>query len=511
MVATGFAAFALFGDNDYLKGPVNHHTLNWVDSITAFVLFLLLYTQRFKKYYVHFGYILIYLLNLGNIYILYGTSFNEQYAYQFIVVYTISGWFFRHEPLYYLYILIVNAAIIITSLLSEHSTQSTFDFYATYVIAAVAQLILIRYRFGIEDKLRESESLYRLLAENSRDLICIHNSDGTIAYASPSFYHLLGYTQNEAIGIRPYWVVHPEDKPFIRSLNFTEPEHQSIHDPIQFRIRNKAGEYLWIETIFKTFRDAKTGEEKILSQSRDIRRSKGYQEQLEQRSKELERSNADLETFAFVSSHDMKEPLRMISNYMQLLKKRYGGQLDKEADEYIEFANRGAVTLQRLIQDLLSYSRLTRTPIKKSPVTLNKAIAETITNLDVVLKEKNAVVEYDADYTVSTDISLLMLVLQNLIENGTKYNKNVTPRIQVKAVKADNEIIITVQDNGMGMAFEHLNRIFEPFHRLHTKAEIPGTGLGLSICKRIVDRLGGRIWVESELGKGSTFYFTLPA
>lgn len=510
-VALGFAAFAIWGDNDPIKGPIPHKAFNWFDSFIALVLYALLLFNSFKKYYVHFGYALIYLLNLGNIYLLYGTSFNEQYAYQFIVVYAISGWFFRHESLYYLHTAIINVALIITSLLSEHGTQSSFDFYGTYIIAALAQSVLIRYRFGVEDKMRESEARYRLLAENSRDLICIHNTDGTIAYASPSYFRLLGYSPEETIGAQPYRVVHPNDKPIIRLINITEPDHPSMQYPIQYRIKDKKGNYVWMETILKTFYDKETGAEKVLSQSRDIRRSKGYQEELEQRSKELERSNADLETFAFVSSHDMKEPLRMISNYMQLLKKRYGGKLDKEADEYIEFANRGAVTLQQLIHDLLSYSRLTRAEIKKSNVSVAKVVNEAMNNMEISLREKNATVKYEGDCTVTTDVSLLVLVIQNLIENGIKYNRSGNPLVQITDTKRDNEIVICVKDNGMGMAPEHQQRIFEPFHRLHTKAEIPGTGLGLSICKRIVDRLGGRIWVESSLGNGSSFYISFPA
>jgi light-regulated signal transduction histidine kinase (bacteriophytochrome) len=290
-----------------------------------------------------------------------------------------------------------------------------------------------------------------------------------------------------------------------------EPEHPSANDPVQYRIRDKNGEYRWLETVFKTIRDDATGEERILTQSRDIRRSKGYQQQLEDRTKELERSYADLETFTFVSSHDMKEPLRMISNYMQLLKKRYADKLDTQANEYIDFANKGAVTLQQLLQDLLAYSRITRTPIKCEKVSLAAVAGEAIKNTELILREKNAAVKYDADCQVNTDRRLLLLVLQNLIENGVKYNNSTPPVVELGCIKEENQVIVYVRDNGEGIAENHRQRIFEPFHRLHTKAEIPGTGLGLSICKRIIDRLGGKIWLESEVGKGTTFFFSLPA
>jgi PAS domain S-box-containing protein len=511
VLALGFAMFAVFGDNEPMKGYIPHRAINWIDSAAAFLILLALFTDKYKHLYQQFAYAYIYLINLGSVYILYGTSFNEQYAYQFIVAYVVSGWFFRHEWLYYLHTLIINAALVITSLFSEHATQSSFDFYATYLIAAFAQLVLIKYRFGLEEELRENGNKYRLLAENSRDIICIHEPDSTVAYVSPAITRILGYSENEVVGKKLYDFVHPDDKILLRTLNLAEPEHPSVHDPVQYRILDKNGNYHWLETVFKTVKDEVTGKDKVMTQSRDIRRSKGYQIQLEERSVELERSNADLETFAFVSSHDMKEPLRMISNYMQLLKKRYGDTLNKEANEYIDYANRGAVTLQRLIQDLLAYSRITRTEIKREEVSLAKVAGEAIANVELMVREKNGAVKYETDCRISTDAGLLVLVLQNLIENGIKYNNNKHPVVELGCIKEEHSVVVYVRDNGEGIAENHQQRIFEPFHRLHTKAEIPGTGLGLSICKRIVERLGGRIWVKSALGEGTTFYFSLPA
>lgn len=510
MLAFGFAMFAVFGDNEPMKGYIPHRAVNWIDSVAALVILLALFTNKYKHLYQQFAYAYIYLINLGSVYILYGTSFNEQYAYQFIVAYVVSGWFFRHEWLYYLHTIIINAALIITSLFSEHATQSSFDFYATYLIAAFAHLVLIKYRFGIEEELRENGNKYRLLAENSRDIICIHEPDSTVAYVSPAITRILGYSENEVVGKKLYDFVHPDDKHLLRALNLTEPEHPSAHDPLQYRILDKYGNYHWLETVFKTIKDENTGSEKVITQSRDIRRSRGYQTQLEERSKELERSNADLETFAFVSSHDMKEPLRMISNYMQLLKKRYGETLDKQANEYIDFANKGAVTLQQLINDLLAYSRITRTEIKRQQVSLAKVAAEAMSNMEMMVREKNAVVKHETDCTISTDAALLVLVLQNLIENGIKYNNSQQPVIEIGCKAEEQNVLIYVRDNGEGIAENHQQRIFEPFHRLHTKSEIPGTGLGLSICKRTVERLGGKMWLKSTVGEGTTFYLSLP-
>ncbi len=510
-LAVGFTAFTFFGDNLPVKGPLKHEWLNGIDALTAFVIFVgLLFYKPLQKRYQQCAYVFMYTMNVVNIFLLYGTSFNIQYAYQFIVAYTISGWFFRDKKNWLIHMVVMNVLLIIVTLVSEKSTATTFDFYATYIVASFAQAVLIHFRFSIEEKLTVSEKMYRLLAENSFDLICIHNADGSLEFISPSIKRLLGYDPAELVGRKPYEIIHTDDREIVRALNLSVPNHPSIQHPSQYRLQHKNGTYVWVETIFIALEGSDGIKNTVLSQSRDIRRSKGIQLQLEERTKELERSNADLETFAFVSSHDMQEPLRMISNYMQLLKKRYGGKLDKDADEYIEFANKGAIHLQQLIRDLLSYSRITRTELKRVSVNMNEAIDEVLRNIQVEIREKNAKVNREQLCAVEVDRNLLMLVIQNLILNGIKYNHSANPEIKISCAKHDRETIFCFADNGIGIKPEYQQRIFEPFHRLHTKAEIGGTGLGLSISKKIIERLGGRIWLESEFEKGSKFFFSLP-
>ncbi|MCS6934954.1 MAG: ATP-binding protein [Chitinophagales bacterium] len=511
IVSVGFGLFALYGDNKPLIGPIRHEWINAFDSFVALVFFLLLqFFPATRKHYQQFGYALIYILNIGNIYLLYTTRFDVQYSYQFIVVFCISGWFFRKEAAYLYFFVIINVLLILVLLLAQKNSPPTFDFYATYLISAFAQFILLRYRFNIEDKLTESERKYRLLAENSFDLICIHNAKGELEFISPSIKRLLGYEPEDLIGHRPYEIVHNEDKPLIRSLVLNDPNHPSTQNPIQFRLRHKDGTYVWVETVFVPLESPDGASSVVLSQTRDIRKNKEYQLQLEERSKELERSNADLETFAFVSSHDMQEPLRMITNYMQLLRRKYAGKLDKEAEEYIEYANSGAANLQQLLRDLLSYSRITSSEIKCEEIDLNRLIADVLRNNQLEIKEKGAKILTENLCTVYSDRNLLMLVMQNLILNGIKYNHAEVPQVVISCKDIGTAVEFCVADNGIGIKPEHQKRIFEPFHRLHTKAEIPGTGLGLSICKKIVERMGGNIRLESEIGKGARFYFTLP-
>lgn len=511
-LTVGFTCFTFFGDNLAVKGPIPHKWLNGLDALVAFAILLgLLFVKPIQERYQLCAYLFMYTMNLVNIYLLYGTSFHVQYAYQFIVAYAISGWFFRDKKSWLIHTVVINVLLIFTIIFSDKGDKTTFDFYATYIVAAVAQAVLIHFRFSIEDKLRDSEKMYRLLAENSFDLICIHNADGSLSFASPSVKRLLGYLPEEMEGRKPYEFVHPDDKELIRTLNLREPNNPTLQHPSQYRLRHKDGSYVWVETIFISLEETDGIENTVLSQSRDIRRSKAIQFQLQERTKELERSNADLETFAFVSSHDMQEPLRMISNYMQLLKKRYEGKLDAQAEEYIEFANKGASNLQQLLRDLLSYSRITRAEIKREQIDLNTVLRDVLKNLEIPFKEANAKVICTENLpSINTDRNLIMLVLQNLILNGVKYNKSPVPTVTVTTALEEGKLKINIADNGIGIKPEHQQRIFEPFHRLHTKAEFPGTGLGLSICKKIVERQGGSISLESVEGKGSTFIVSLP-
>ncbi len=510
-LTVGFTTFFLFGDNLPVKGPISHEMLNIIDALTALVIFIgLLFYKPMQKNYRQCAYVFIYVMNIINLYLLFGTSFRIQYAYQFIIAYTISGWFFRDKRGWVVHTLIMNILLLIVTVFSIRTAEATFDFYATYIIASFAQAVLIHFHFSIEDKLKESEKKYRLVTENSSDLICIHDAKAKLEFVSPSVKRLLGYEQDELIGKYPISVVYPDDAAIMKGLDFRGNTHPLIFKPTQFRLRHKEGNYIWFETIFSVMEGSNGVSNVVLSQSRDIRRSKKYQEELEERTIELERSNADLETFAFVSSHDMQEPLRMISNYMQLLKKRYAGKLDQQADEYIEFANKGAVTLQQLIRDLLAYSRITRSPLKSDVVNTKKLLEDVLKTIDLEIKEKNAVVVSNSMLTTIGDRNLLQLIFQNLILNGIKYNRSPKPEVKITGKQEGRTIVFCFQDNGIGIKPEHQDRIFEPFHRLHTKHEYPGTGLGLSICKKIVDRLGGIIWVESEFGVGSKFYFSLP-
>ncbi len=233
-------------------------------------------------------------------------------------------------------------------------------------------------------------------------------------------------------------------------------------------------------------------------------------QELAKKSEDLARSNAELEQFAYVASHDLQEPLRMISSYVQLLSRRYSGKLDKDADEFIAYAVEGTKRMQQLINDLLAYSRVGTRGKPPVPTSFERVFSEAMANLKMAVEESGAIVTHDDLPTEVADEMQMVQVFQNLIGNAIKFKSQETPRIHVSVRPEGDEWIFSVQDNGIGIDPQFFDRVFTIFQRLHGRDEYPGTGIGLTVTKKIVERHGGRIWLESEPGKGTTFYFTVP-
>ncbi|MBA3539523.1 MAG: PAS domain-containing sensor histidine kinase [Deltaproteobacteria bacterium] len=236
---------------------------------------------------------------------------------------------------------------------------------------------------------------------------------------------------------------------------------------------------------------------------------KRAEESLELRARELARSNAELERFAYVASHDLQEPLRMVASYTQLLGRRYKGKLDEAADEFIGFAVDGANRMQALINDLLSFSRVGTRATQLVTISLEQPVKAAMSNLKTAIDESQAKVTYDPLPTLAIDQQQMTQVFQNLIGNALKFRGESAPAVHVSAQPNGDDWQITVRDNGIGISEEFFDNLFVLFQRLHTRTEYPGNGIGLAICKKIIERHGGRIWVESKPGEGAAFLFTL--
>ena len=273
----------------------------------------------------------------------------------------------------------------------------------------------------------------------------------------------------------------------------------------ELKLLHKSGEERWWFVAA-----VKLSETRVLGYTNDITERKRAEEKLKLTLDDLGRSNEELEQFAYVASHDLQEPLRMVSSYTQLLARRYQGQLDAKANEFIAYAVDGANRMQGLINDLLAYSRVGTRGKAIEPTDCTAVLDQALANLKAAIEKSGAVVTHDPLPTVMADNLQLIQLLQNLIGNAIKFHVEKPPCIHVSAEQKGNEWVFSVRDNGIGIDPQYAERIFIIFQRLHTREEYPGTGIGLAICKKIVERGGGRIWVESELGKGSTFYFTIP-
>jgi light-regulated signal transduction histidine kinase (bacteriophytochrome) len=224
----------------------------------------------------------------------------------------------------------------------------------------------------------------------------------------------------------------------------------------------------------------------------------------------LKRSNEDLKQFASAASHDLQEPLRGVESFIKLFEKRYKGKLDEKADEFIDYVINDVKRMQMLIKDLLEYSRVSAKGKVFSPANCSVALEQALYNLRSSVEESGAVMTYDLLPTVMGDDAQLSRLFQNLIGNAIKFCGKEPLKIHISAHREENEWIFSIRDNGIGIDPEQAERIFVIFQRLHSRQEYPGTGIGLAICKRIVERHGGRIWVESKPGTGATFYFTIP-
>ena len=356
---------------------------------------------------------------------------------------------------------------------------------------------------------REKAEVLSRVFDTNAEVVWILDAQGRIRHANRTTRMLTGYSPEEIVARPvPEFFLPSEERPSPRLTDLEESAAREGHWQGELVVRRKDGSGV---TVWATLN--LLGEEKgqgIILEFRDRTAEKKTEQDLVAKTADLVRSNRDLEQFAYVASHDLQEPLRMVTSYTQLLARRYKGQLSSEADEFIGFAVDGAVRMQALINALLAYSRVDSRGRPLVVCDLNAVLDHALDNLKLALEESEASIVRGELPRVMGDPVQLMQLLQNLVGNAVKFRaKDRPPVVTVAAERAGDLWRIRVSDNGIGIDPQYFDRIFVIFQRLHTKEEYPGTGIGLAMCKRIVERHGGTIEVASAPGNGSTFTFTL--
>ncbi len=363
----------------------------------------------------------------------------------------------------------------------------------------------ITERKTAEEELLAAEERYRLLVDGVKDYgIFMLDKEGRVATWNEGARRQKGYSSSEVLGRDASMFYPKEERAARKDLNLLETALREGSVTDEGWRERKDGSRIWAEVVITALRDQRGDLLGFSNCSRDLTQRKKADE-------DLRRSNAELQQFAYVASHDLQEPLRMVASFTQLLAKHYKGRLDEDADEFIGYAVDGAKRMQLLIEDLLAYSRVgTRTKGFKL-CSAGDVVEAALRHLTIAIEESGAQIHTpDLPQIVCDDLQITS-VLQNLVGNAIKFRTpSAPPVIEISAARSDAEWVFSVKDNGIGIESRHFERVFQVFQRLQTRENYPGNGIGLAICRKIVERHGGRIWLESEPGKGTTFLFTIP-
>jgi PAS domain S-box-containing protein len=359
-----------------------------------------------------------------------------------------------------------------------------------------------------------AETLFRGLLESAPDGVVIVDVAGLIQIVNRQTEVLFGYPRADLLG-RPVEVLMPlrlrDGHVLLRESYTHDPRTRPMGSGLQLFGRRQDGTEFPVEISLSPM-TTESGSTLIIGNVRDVTARVAADAQLRAAAAELERSNAELEQFAYVASHDLQEPLRMVTSFTQLLSRRYAGKLDADADEFIGYAVDGSLRMQELINDLLTYSRVGTRALTLQAVDTAELVDQVLGDLSRAIQDAHGTVARGDLPMVRGDLTQLRQLFQNLIANAVKFHRpGVPPEVCVAASPSGGKWQFSVSDNGIGIERQYLERIFVLFQRLHSRAEYPGTGIGLAICKKIVERHGGEIQVRSEFGHGTTFLFTLPS
>lgn len=401
----------------------------------------------------------------------------------------------------------MNEALVRSSVRQHELTEAAEQLNAQ-LLAEIAKRKQTEARLTREIQARRAvEEQYRLVAAATRDAVYQVDPDGRIAFASPALTHVTGYTMDEILGRPSVELYIPEATSLFLERRRRALTGEPVEPYLETELLRKDGTRIPVEMAATNF--LKHGQiAGRVAVVRDITARKAAEAEREHLLTELQRINAEFQQFAYIVSHDLSEPLRMVTNFMSMLAKRYHGTLDADADEYIGFAMDGARRMQQMLTDLLAYTRAGQTP-EFQAVDCETVLERVLDALQLQIAECGATITHDSLPTVPGDATRLGQVFQNLLSNALKFRSATPSRIHVSAHYENQHWQFAVRDNGIGIDPAHTGRLFQVFQRLHTRSEYAGTGIGLAICKRIIEQHGGRIWVESQPREGSIFYFTV--
>lgn len=367
----------------------------------------------------------------------------------------------------------------------------------------------------VEQKSKEllkANERFELATKATSDIIWDWDLQSDSTYRTSNFFERLGYSEEKRLEGSIFWesIIHPEDISRVKKNMIDFLSTDQTHWIQEFRIKKADGDYMHVLDKGFAIRDPQGKVSRIIGATQDITSQKQTELDLIEANYKLADANKELQAFATVASHDMKEPLRMISSFMNLLQSKYGPQLDQKANQYIHFAVDGANRLSQLITDLLEFSRVGFNPKLIADVNIKEVINEVISLKSDLIRAANAKIEVGPMPTIKTIPMPIRIVFQNLLGNALKYiNPGQDLQIQIQSEELPSHWQFVVRDNGIGIEPQYLEQIFELLKRLHPKSTYPGTGMGLTTCRKIVTHFGGKIWAESTPGKGSSFYFTV--
>ena len=505
--------------NEWQKSPDNTIiSLGWLASLIYPIVIILLllnvkwmrqYLSYFMDYYI-VGFVAFSLLAT----LLSSISLNTALISTIAIV--MGFVIITDKRLHLINLAIVFLAATFGLMFCSSQESAVFNFSLISFYTALLSYILANIMNNEIGMMRAKGEQYKLLANNISDVILVHEmTTSTVSFISSSVQQLTGTTADRIKPLYPDGIIEADDIGIWREL-VKKVSHFGMFSS-EIRMTRDDGTVFWTEWIGKIVKDNDEKPDQINFNIRDISERKQKAREIEKVNQDLfalneklEASNEELEQFAFITSHDLKEPLRTISSYIQILEKKYHNKLDDEDHVYLDFIIGAAKRMSNMIDDILSFSRIGGMDLKRESYALTEAVKEAIQVLHQQIDQSSAQIIIGTECKVNGDPLMLSLLFQNLIGNGIKYNISEPPIIRISCEDSEDTHTVTVADNGIGINEDFKEEIFAPFRRLHGVGKYEGTGIGLAICRKIVQLHGGKLWVEDSANGGSMFIFTLP-